>query len=89
MYGPLIAASLAAATLAEPAFAATDTFRPEADVSRANPVTEDGAPRRQGLSPLQTALQRPPPLTHAPGRNSVTAAFIPARMEAVLFSLAA
>ena len=37
MYGSLIAASLAAATLAEPAFAATDTFRPEVDVSRANP----------------------------------------------------
>lgn len=44
MYRSLIAASLAAATLAAPAFAATDTFRLEVDVSRANLVTEEGAP---------------------------------------------
>lgn len=43
MYRSRIAASLAAATLAEPAFAATDTFRPEVDVSHANLVTEEGA----------------------------------------------
>ena len=43
MYRSLIAASLAAATLALPAFAAINTFRPEVDFSRANLVTEEGA----------------------------------------------
>ena len=43
MYRSILAATLAAVTLAAPAFAATDTFKLEVDFSRANLATEEGA----------------------------------------------